>query len=82
MTTTASTVMKSTTIAGAALPKVVKGDGGYVFDASGKRYIDGSGGPAVYSLGYGNEEVIAAIHDQLTRVMHGYRYTFTSDPLE
>ncbi|MEM5461893.1 aminotransferase class III-fold pyridoxal phosphate-dependent enzyme, partial [Paraburkholderia phytofirmans] len=41
-----------------------------------------SGGPAVYSLGYGNEEVIAAIHDQLTRVMHGYRYTFTSDPLE
>lgn len=72
----------STTIASGTLPKVSHGKGGYVFDTSGKRYIDGSGGPAVYSLGYGNEEVIRAITDQLNKVMHGYRYTFTSDPLE
>ncbi|NTE68172.1 aspartate aminotransferase family protein [Agrobacterium tumefaciens] len=72
----------STTIASSILPKVSHGEGGYVFDTSGKKYIDGSGGPAVYSLGYGNEEVIRAITDQLNRVMHGYRYTFTSDPLE
>ncbi|MGF6641590.1 aspartate aminotransferase family protein [Paraburkholderia sp. MM6662-R1] len=82
MTTTVPAVAKSTTIAATGLPKVVRGEGGYVFDSSGKRYIDGSGGPAVYCLGYGNEEVISAIHEQLTRVMHGYRYTFTSDPLE
>ncbi|MER9600135.1 aspartate aminotransferase family protein [Mesorhizobium sp. M0244] len=82
MPTAAAAVKTSTTIAGGALPKVSHGQGGYVFDADGKQYIDGSGGPAVYSIGYGNEEVIAAIHDQLKRVMHGYRYTFTSDPLE
>jgi adenosylmethionine-8-amino-7-oxononanoate aminotransferase len=72
----------STTIASAALPKVAYGKGGHVYDVDGKCYVDGSGGPAVYSLGYGNEEVIEAIHHQLTRVMHGYRHTFTSDPLE
>ncbi|WP_284945024.1 aminotransferase class III-fold pyridoxal phosphate-dependent enzyme [Acidisoma cladoniae] len=72
----------STTIVGARLPKVAYGKGGHIYDVDGKCYVDGSGGPAVYSLGYGNEEVIEAIHRQLTRVMHGYRYTFTSDPLE
>lgn len=77
-----SSAPASTTIAAGALPKVAYGEGGYVVDSTGKRYIDGSGGPAVYALGYGNEEVIAAVHEQLKRVMHGYRYSFTSDPLE
>ena len=44
-----------------ALPKVVRGKGSTLWDASGKQYIDGSGGPAVYCLGHGNEEVNAAI---------------------
>ena len=64
------------------LPKVAHGKGCYVYDTAGKRYIDGSGGPAVFALGHGNEEVNAAIKDQLDRIAHGYRYTFTSDPLE
>jgi adenosylmethionine-8-amino-7-oxononanoate aminotransferase len=72
----------ATTISGASLPKVAWGKGCYVTDTDGKRYIDGSGGPAVYCLGYGHSEVTAAIKDQLDKVMHGYRYTFTSDPLE
>lgn len=72
----------STTIAPARLPKVAWGEGSYVYDSDGKRYIDGSGGPAVYCLGYGHPAVTAAIKAQLDRVMHGYRYTFTSEPLE
>jgi adenosylmethionine-8-amino-7-oxononanoate aminotransferase len=72
----------STEIAGAGLPRVSHGRGSYVWDSDGKQYIDGSGGPAVYALGYGHPEVVAAVTDQLARVMHGYRYTFTSDPLE
>jgi adenosylmethionine-8-amino-7-oxononanoate aminotransferase len=64
------------------LPKVAYGQGCYLFDTDGKRYIDGSGGPAVFSLGHAHPEVNAAIKDQLDRVAHGYRYTFTSDPLE
>src|SRR5215470_14130637 len=64
------------------LPKVSHGQGCYVIDTAGKRYIDGSGGPAVFSLGHAHPEVNAAIKDQLDRIAHGYRYTFTSDPLE
>ncbi|HEY5101417.1 MAG TPA: aspartate aminotransferase family protein [Steroidobacteraceae bacterium] len=65
-----------------ALPKVAWGKGIHVYDVAGKRYIDASGGPAVYCLGHGNEEVNAAISQQLGRIAHGYRYMFTSDPLE
>src|SRR5581483_5587267 len=64
------------------LPKVAYGQGCYVFDTDGRRYIDGSGGPAVFSLGHAHPEVNQAIKDQLDRIAHGYRYTFTSDPLE
>jgi adenosylmethionine-8-amino-7-oxononanoate aminotransferase len=64
------------------LPKVAWGKGSYVQDTAGKRYIDGSSGPAAYCLGHGNAEVNAAIAAQLDKIAHGYRYTFTSDPLE
>jgi adenosylmethionine-8-amino-7-oxononanoate aminotransferase len=64
------------------LPKVSHGSGLYVYDTSGKRYLDASGGPAVFCLGHGHPEVTAAIVRQLERIAHGYRYTFTSDPLE
>ena len=64
------------------MPKVARGSGIYVYDTSGKRYLDASGGPAVFCLGHGHPEVTAAIVRQLERVAHGYRYTFTSDPLE
>ncbi len=66
----------------ANLPKIAYGKGSYLFDTTGKKYIDGSGGPAVYCLGHANEEVNNAIKAQLDRIAHGYRYTFTSDPLE
>ncbi len=69
-------------VTGRGLPKVAYGRGIYVYDVHGNRYIDASGGPAVYSLGHGNEEVNQALKDQLDRIAHGYRYTFTSDALE
>jgi adenosylmethionine-8-amino-7-oxononanoate aminotransferase len=68
--------------AGAGLPRVAYGRGCHVHDASGRRYIDGCGGPAVFCLGHGHPEVNAAIAAQLGRIAHGYRYTFSSEPLE
>ena len=56
---------QSITTAGANLPKAKWAKGSYIHDANGKRYIDGSSGPAVYCIGHGNEEVNAAIADQL-----------------
>lgn len=65
-----------------ALPKIAYGRGSYLYDANGKRYLDGSGGPAVYCLGHAHPEVTEAVKAQLDRVAHGYRYLFTSDAVE
>jgi adenosylmethionine-8-amino-7-oxononanoate aminotransferase len=64
------------------LPKVVRAKGSYLYDADGKQYIDGSGGPAVYCIGHANTEVNDAIKAQLDNIAHGYRYNFTTDALE
>ena len=67
---------------GGGLPRIAYGNGSYVYDSDGRRYLDGSGGPAVFCLGHAHPEVNAAIEQQLRRIAHGYRYSFTSDPLE
>jgi adenosylmethionine-8-amino-7-oxononanoate aminotransferase len=65
-----------------ALPRIARGEGSYLYDTAGRRYLDGSGGPAAFSIGHGNREVNAAIAAQLEKVACGYRYLFTSEPLE
>ncbi|MFO1467224.1 MAG: aspartate aminotransferase family protein [Steroidobacteraceae bacterium] len=65
-----------------ALPRVSHGQGIHVWDTTGRRYIDASGGPAVYCLGHSHPEVNEAIKAQLDRIAHGYRYSFTSAPQE
>ncbi|MDF2095965.1 aspartate aminotransferase family protein [Aquibaculum arenosum] len=72
----------SATVVSPQLPKIAWGRGLYLHDTDGKVYLDGSSGPAVYCIGHGNAEVNEAIKAQLDRVAHGYRYSFTSDPLE
>jgi adenosylmethionine-8-amino-7-oxononanoate aminotransferase len=64
------------------LPRIVRGQGSYLFDAAGRRYLDGSGGPAVFCLGHGHPEVNAAITRQLHEIAYAYRYLFTSAALE
>jgi adenosylmethionine-8-amino-7-oxononanoate aminotransferase len=67
---------------GAALPTAVAGDGCYIIDADGRRYLDGSGGAAVSCLGHSDPDVRAAIHDQLDRIAFAHTGFFTSDPAE
>ena len=64
------------------LPRIVRGKGSYLFDAAGKRYLDGSGGPAVFCVGHAHPEVNAAISRQLDEIAYAYRYLFTSSALE
>jgi hypothetical protein len=66
----------------ADLPVAVSGEGVYVFDAQGKRYLDGSSGAAVSCLGYNDPEVIAAIEAQLRRLPYVHSGFFTSEPME
>jgi adenosylmethionine-8-amino-7-oxononanoate aminotransferase len=64
------------------LPRIVRGEGSYLIDDAGRRYLDGSGGPAAFCIGHANREINAAIAAQLDKVACGYRYLFTSDALE
>jgi adenosylmethionine-8-amino-7-oxononanoate aminotransferase len=64
------------------LPNVTRAKGSYLWDATGKRYIDGSGGPAVYCLGHAHPEVNEAVFAQMRDIAHGYRYNFTTEALE
>ena len=53
------------------LPRIDRGEGSYLFDTAGRRYLDGSGGPAAFSIGHGNREVNAAIAAQLDKIEIG-----------
>jgi adenosylmethionine-8-amino-7-oxononanoate aminotransferase len=72
----------SAVLAQGGLPRVARGEGIYIYDSLGKRYIDASGGPAVYCLGHSHPEVNEAVKRQLDNIAHGYRYSFTSDAQE
>ena len=63
-------------------PVAVGGEGCYLIDSSGKRYLDGSGGAAVSCLGHGDAEVTAAIKAQLDKVAFAHTGFFTSEPAE
>ena len=63
-------------------PVAVRGDGVYVYDSSGKQYLDGSGGAAVSCLGHSNPEVIAAIKAQVDKLAYAHTAFFTNEPQE
>lgn len=64
------------------LPVAVKGDGIYVVDSNGRRYLDASGGAAVSCLGHSHPAVIAAIKQQLDKIAYAHTGFFTNEPLE
>jgi adenosylmethionine-8-amino-7-oxononanoate aminotransferase len=66
----------------ADLPEVVAGDGCYLIDRAGKRYLDASGGAAVSCLGHGHTRVIAAVQAQVARMAYAHTSFFTNGPME
>ena len=66
----------------AEFPVAVKGDGVYLIDAEGRRYLDGSGGAAVSCLGHSNERVRAAIHAQIDSLAFAHTRFFSNEPME
>jgi adenosylmethionine-8-amino-7-oxononanoate aminotransferase len=63
-------------------PIAVAGDGAYLFDRAGKRYLDASGGAAVSCLGHGHRAVIDAIKAQADRLAYAHTAFFSSEPAE
>jgi adenosylmethionine-8-amino-7-oxononanoate aminotransferase len=63
-------------------PVAVAGDGCYLVDASGKRYLDASGGAAVSCLGHSDATVIDAIKTQVEHLAFAHTGFFTSEPAE
>ncbi|MEM7197251.1 MAG: aspartate aminotransferase family protein [Pseudomonadota bacterium] len=65
-----------------SLPRAISGDGCYLIDSSGKRYLDASGGAAVSCLGHSDAHVLEALHKQLDQLAYAHTGFFTSEPAE
>ena len=63
-------------------PLAVSGQGCFITDASGKRYLDASGGAAVSCLGHGHPDVLAAMHAQIDRIAYAHTSFFSTEVAE
>ncbi|EPY53127.1 hypothetical protein SPOG_03668 [Schizosaccharomyces cryophilus OY26] len=63
-------------------PKVVRGEGVYLYTDDNKKILDGTGGAAVSSLGYGNHEVIDSMKTQAEKLCYVHNMSFTNEPAE
>lgn len=63
-------------------PTAVAGDGPYLIDRDGRRYLDASGGAAVSCLGHSDQEVIAAVRRQIGTLAYAHTSFFTTEVME
>ncbi len=50
------------------------GEGAWVWDTAGRRYLDGLGGIAVNTLGHNHPRLVAALRDQVGKLIHTSNY--------
>ncbi|MDP2062407.1 MAG: aspartate aminotransferase family protein [Phaeovulum sp.] len=67
---------------GTVRPMLDHGEGVYLYDVSGKRYLDGSSGAMVSNIGHSNPHVLAAMKAQMDKATFGYRLHFQNEPAE
>lgn len=53
-----------------------RGDGVYLYDMEGKKYLDFCAGIAVFALGYHNEKYNAALKEQIDKLIHTSNYYY------
>ena len=53
-----------------------RGDGVYLYDMEGKKYLDFCAGIAVFALGYHNERYNAALKEQIDKLIHTSNYYY------
>ncbi len=63
-------------------PRIVRGEGCWLYDDKGKRYLDACSGAFVANLGHGNQELATAIGEQAARIAYVNGTAFTQDSVE
>lgn len=63
-------------------PFAVRGEGVYLYDRDGRRYLDASGGAAVSCLGHSDRAVTDAIARQLETLPFAHTSFFSNEPME
>jgi adenosylmethionine-8-amino-7-oxononanoate aminotransferase len=63
-------------------PRIVRGDGCWLYDDAGRAYLDAVGGAFVVNVGHGVREIADAIGTQAGRLAYVNGTVFTSDPVE
>jgi adenosylmethionine-8-amino-7-oxononanoate aminotransferase len=63
-------------------PRVARAEGIYLWDTSGKRYIDASSGPMASNIGHSNPRVLEAMKRQMDSATFAYRLHFENDAAE
>jgi adenosylmethionine-8-amino-7-oxononanoate aminotransferase len=64
------------------LPLIVRGEGCWLVDDKGRRYLDACGGAYVANLGHGTSEAAEAVAEQIRRVAYVNGTAFTNEPAE
>ncbi len=59
-----------------------KGDGMYMYDIEGKKYLDFVAGIAVFALGYNNKAYNDALKEQIDKVIHTSNYYYNIPAIE
>jgi len=59
-----------------------KGDGVYLYDTEGKKYLDFVAGIAVFALGYNNKEYNDALKAQIDKLLHTSNYYYNVPAIE
>jgi adenosylmethionine-8-amino-7-oxononanoate aminotransferase len=65
-----------------AYPMATHGEGIYLYDSDGKRYIDGSGGALVVTIGHGRKEIFDRMTEQMGQLGYVHGAQFTTKSLE
>jgi adenosylmethionine-8-amino-7-oxononanoate aminotransferase len=67
---------------GRDVPTAVRAEGCSIWDSSGKRYLDASGGALVVGIGHGDREIVRAMTEQAERLSYVHGTQFTTEALE
>ncbi|MCQ4764237.1 aspartate aminotransferase family protein [Cloacibacillus evryensis] len=63
-------------------PKIVKGEGVFLYGENGKRYLDACSGSAVANIGHGNAEIADYARGQMARIAFTHLSRWTVDTIE